>query len=167
MAIDLDTLFREHSVELRRFAYRELRDPERAADLVQDTFLRYASQPNGSLGIEQPRFFLWRILRNLIIDLRRMDRRRGEHIHLDNASISLVDPAPPVDRQLEARQQLAQLRAALAELPKNCRRAMLMNRLDGLSHAEIGAHLGVSSSMVTKYIIRALRHCMRRLGLDR
>lgn len=167
MATDLDTLFREHSVELRRFAYRETRDSERAADLVQDAFLRYASQPNGSFGIEQPRFFLWRILRNLLIDLRRMERRRGEHIDLDSASGYLVDPAPTADRRLEARQQLARLRAALAELPENCRHALLMNRLDGISHAEIGARLGVSSSMVTKYIIRALRHCMRRLGLDR
>jgi RNA polymerase sigma-70 factor (ECF subfamily) len=167
MATDLDTLFREHSLELHRFAYRETRDRERAADLVQDTFVRYASQPNGSLGIAQPRFFLWRILRNLLIDLRRMERRRGEHVDLDSAGQRLVDPTPTADRQMEARQQLALLRAALGELPENCRSALLMNRLGGLGHAEIASALGVSTSMVTKYIIRALRHCTRRLGLDR
>lgn len=167
MATDLDTLFREHSVELRRFAYRQVRDSDRAADLVQDTFLRYASQPAGSLGIEQPRFFLWRILRNLVIDLRRMERRRGDHFELGTMTDYLADPAPGVERQLEARQQLARLRAALNELPENCRHALLLNRLDGLPHAEIASRLGVSSSMVVKYIMRALRHCARRLGLDR
>ncbi|MCW0233547.1 MAG: sigma-70 family RNA polymerase sigma factor [Ferrovibrio sp.] len=167
MATDLDTLFREHSLELRRFAYRETRDRDRAADLVQDTFLRYASQPAGSFGIEQPRFFLWRILRNLVIDLRRRERRRGEHVGLDSMADSLADPAPTIDRHLEGRQQLARLQAALNELPANCRSALLMNRLDGMGHAEIASRLKVSTSMVTKYIMRALRHCARRLGLDR
>lgn len=163
MAADLDTLFREHSVELRRFAYRELRDRDRAADLVQDAFVRYASQPGGSLGIAQPRFFLWRILRNLLIDLRRLERRRGDHVELEQCADYLADPTPGADRSLEARQQLDRLRAALAELPENCRRALLMNRLDGMSHVEIADRLQVSTSMVTKYIMRALRHCIRRL----
>lgn len=163
MSVDLDTLFREHSVELRRFAYRELRDSDRAADLVQDTFLRYASQPNGSSAVEHPRFFLWRILRNLLIDLRRMEHRRGAHLALEDFADYLADPAPSLERQLESRQQLTRLRAALAELPENCRRALLLNRLDGLSHAEIGVRLAVSTSMVTKYVIQALRHCARQL----
>jgi len=167
MSADLDTLFREHSVELRRFAYRELRDSDRAADLVQDTFLRYASQPTGSAAIAQPRFFLWRILRNLLIDLRRLERRRGAHLALEEFADYLADPTPTIDRQLESRQQLARLRTALADLPENCRRALLLNRLDGLSHAEIAAQLSVSTSMVTKYIIQALRHCARRLQQPR
>jgi RNA polymerase sigma factor (sigma-70 family) len=163
MAADLDTLFREHSVELRRFAYRELRDSDRAADLVQDTFLRYASQPGGSPAVEHPRFFLWRILRNLLIDLRRMEKRRGAHLALEDFAEFLADPAPALDRQLESRQQLARLQSALADLPENCRRALLLNRLEGLSHAEIGLRLSVSTSMVTKYVIQALRHCARYL----
>lgn len=166
MATDLDSLFRAYSLELRRFAYRELRDRDRAADLVQDAFLRYASQPTGSTGIVQPRFFLWRILRNLLIDQRRMERRRGEHLALDGMADQLADPAPTADRYLEARQQLARLQLALRELPANCRCALLMNRLDGMSHAEISIKLNVSTSMVTKYIMRALRHCIRRLDLD-
>lgn len=163
MSADLDSLFREHSLELRRFAYRELRDSDRAADLVQDTFLRYASQPAGSATVEHPRFFLWRILRNLLIDLRRMENRRGAHLALEDFADFLADPAPALDRQIESRQQLARLHAALSELPENCRRALLLNRLDGLSHAEIGVRLSVSTSMVTKYVIQALRHCARHL----
>jgi len=38
-----------------------------------------------------------------------------------------------------------------------------MFRVDGLSHREIAERLGVSESMVAKYIGQALRHCRDRL----
>jgi RNA polymerase sigma-70 factor (ECF subfamily) len=34
-----------------------------------------------------------------------------------------------------------------------------MNRCDGLTHREIAARLGVSESMVARYLVQALRHC--------
>ena len=42
-------------------------------------------------------------------------------------------------------------------LPPNARRALLMSRIDGMTFAEIAAVLGVSESMVAKYIAQALR----------
>jgi len=38
-----------------------------------------------------------------------------------------------------------------------------MFRVDGLSHAQIARRLGVSESMVAKYIGQALRHCRSQL----
>lgn len=57
------------------------------------------------------------------------------------------------------------LQQALDELPVNCRQALLLNRLEGLGHAAIAERLGVSVSMVSKYIMSALLHCARRLEM--
>ena len=48
---------------------------------------------------------------------------------------------------------------ALAQLSDNARQALLLNRLEGLTQAQIALRLGVSESMVAKYIGQALRHC--------
>lgn len=164
---DLDTLFRQHHAELKRIAYRRLGDKEEAADIVQDAFVRYASMPPAQRleAVESPRFFLWRIVGNLIIDLQRYRARRGTRVDITDLSDDLVDPRPTPEQILETRQQLALLQRALAELPANCRSALLLNRLEGLSHAEIAERLEVSVSMISKYIMQALRHCALRLGL--
>ncbi len=167
MSDDLDQLFRHYHGELRAMAYSRLGDREAAADVVQDAFVRYASLSRAQrLGhVEHPRFFLWRIVRNLIIDMGRQRRRRGEHLSLSDMKEEPEDSLASPERLLEARQQLQLLRDALKALPPNCRKALLMNRLDGLTHAEIAGKLGVSASMVSKYIMQALKHCARHMGL--
>lgn len=167
MAEDIDQLFRLYHRELKQIAYRRLGDREMAADLAQDAFVRYVGleRERRTAAIENPRFFLIRMLRNLIIDLGRSSSRRGGTSALEDVQDELLDPRPSPERLLELRQQVRLLHDALSELPDNCRRALLLNRLDGLGHVAIAERLGVSLSMVSKYIMRALRHCILRLGL--
>jgi len=163
--IDLDDLFRRYSAELNSYAYRRLADREAAADVVQDTFVRFLVWLRGR---EQPAFphgprsFLWRIVGNLTIDVIRERKVRGPDTPLD-AIADLQDPQPTPDRHVEARQQYARVKAALSQLSPRARTALLLNRTEGLSHAEVGARLGVSSSMATKYIMAALAHCVEQL----
>lgn len=70
---------------------------------------------------------------------------------------------PFAEDALEAKQRMAQLEAALDELSPNCRSVLLLNRLEGKTHREIARSLGVSESMVAKYIVQALKHCRARL----
>jgi RNA polymerase sigma factor (sigma-70 family) len=166
MSQDLDSLFRLYHGELSRVAQRCLGDREAAADVVQDAFVRYATLSGrgaSAAAIRSPRRFLWRVVANLIIDLRRGARRRGHHAPLDQVVYTLADPKPSPERQLELNQELTILHAALNELPEKCRQALLLNRMEGLTHEAVARRLGVSSSMVSKYIMRGFRHCVARL----
>jgi transmembrane sensor len=60
---------------------------------------------------------------------------------------------------LLARERLQILDEALLQLSANARQALLLNRIEGLTQAQIAQRLGVSESMVAKYIGQALRHC--------
>lgn len=167
MADKMEHLFRLYHRELQQIAYRRLGDRELAADLTQDTFLRYVSLDRQARTerIDNPQFFLIRVMRNLIIDFCRSRSRRGPQSSLEDVQDELLDVAPGPAELLLLREQLHLLHAALGELPESCRRALLLNRLEGLSHGAIAERLGVSPSMVSKYIMRALSHCARRLGL--
>lgn len=167
MADDLDRLFRLYHRDLQQMAYRRLGDREMAADLTQDAFVRYAGlgRQQRTEGILNPRFFLIRVLGNLIIDFARGRNRQGTQASLHDLADELHDPRPGPERLFELRQQLQCLHQALSELPDSCQQALLLNRIDGLGHQAIAERLGVSPSMVSKYIMRALRHCARRLGL--
>lgn len=167
MADNMDQLFRLYHSELQQMAYRRVHDRELAADLTQDTFLRYVgldrAQRTGQIA--NPRFFLIRVLRNLIIDFGRSRMRRGVPASLEVVQHELLDDAPGPAEMLLLKEQLCLLHQALDELPANCRQALLLNRIEGMGHAAIAERLGVSPSMVSKYIMRALSHCACRLGL--
>lgn len=164
--VDLDGLFRQHARELNGFVYQKLQDREAAADVVQDGFLRFLvwsrQNPDVSL-VKSPRFFLWRIIGNLTIDVVRANRVRANTDPIDDYSNLLVDPHPGADRQLEARRQLAMLKAVLADLTVEQRTTLLLNRMEGMTHEEIAKRLNLSTSMVSKHIVAALRRCLKRL----
>jgi len=163
--VDLDLLFRRYERELRVFAFRRLRDREAAADAVQDgfeRFLRWTRQQREGERVANSRSLLWTIVGNLTLDLLRRQGRSAIRPLVD-ADLDVADPAPSAQQTLEAREQYAVVKATLDELSPRARRALLMNRLEGRTHAEIAAKLGVSKSMVSKYIMGALELCFLKL----
>jgi RNA polymerase sigma-70 factor (ECF subfamily) len=55
---------------------------------------------------------------------------------------------------------LIQIDTMLDGLPIKVRSAFLLSQLEGLTHAEIAAELGVSVASVRLYIAKALTHCI-------
>ena len=164
---DVSTLlasFRDNYRDLLRFLTRRTGgDAERAADLAQDTYVKLAALGPVGGEIRNPRAYVYRVAGNLAIDtLRRDGRIANDFIYLEAAD-AVADPTPSQETHAIARQRLRRLEAALDELPPRPRLALLLNRVEGRTFAEIARRLGVSESMVAKYIAQALQHCRDRL----
>jgi RNA polymerase sigma factor (sigma-70 family) len=167
--VDFDLLFRAYSRELNGFAYRRLNDREKAADLVQDGFVRtfaWHRKNRKVLGAADGRFLLWSVVGHLITDAIRQRRVRGVAISLDDVG-DVADTYPTQDRFIEGRQAYGLFRQALEEAPVNQSTALLMSRIGGLTHNEIAERLGVSPSMVSKYIMAVMDRIMFRLAVSR
>lgn len=153
----LDLLYREHHGWLSTFLRKRMGCSQGAADLAQDTYLRILTTglPH---GVEQPRGFLARIARGLVID--RYRRKRIETAYLEQIALYPQDQVPSPETRLLVIETLIELDRLLDELPGKVRQAFLLHRLDGLSYREIAEHLGVSVSSVEKYIARGLQACL-------
>ncbi|HWB50398.1 MAG TPA: sigma-70 family RNA polymerase sigma factor [Stellaceae bacterium] len=155
--------FQENYEDLLRFLARRTGDADRAADIAQDTYLRLASIGPGAASIDNPRAYVYRVAGNLAIDtMRREGRIAARHTGYEPDE-TVPDPASTPEQTLFAKERLALIDAALDELSAKARLALLYFRVEGLSHAETAARLGISESMVAKYIAQALRHCRDRL----
>lgn len=161
-ASDLDALFRLYYRDLHGFAFSRFRNQDAAADAVQDAFLRYLQRRGGD-ETHNPGHFLKRIVANLAIDAGRRDRRRGHAVQIEDLAETLADPTPSAERAMIAREDYLRLTRALDALPAPVRTALLLSRVEGLTHAEIAGRLGVSASLVSKHIMTALRHCLARM----
>lgn len=150
--------------ELVSYAHGIVGDPGRAEDVVQEAFLKFRAAASGSV-IDDPVSYLYRIVRNLAFDGRRrvvLERRYFDD-DAERALQEVAEDRPSPEADLIGRQQVARLRAALAELPEKTRIALEMHRLGGYKLREIAQRLGISESMAHVLVKEGLRHCQRRL----
>ncbi|WP_068087835.1 sigma-70 family RNA polymerase sigma factor [Novosphingobium rosa] len=154
---DVATLYTAYSDWLRGWLLQRTRCPQRAADLAQDTFCRLLTGAEAR-SIRDGRSFLATIARRLIIDDARRARVEAAFLQAHATVMEgMAEPGP--DRIAEAVSELRAIVEALDMLAGKARRAYLLARLDGWSHAAIAAELGVSKSMVKQYIAKAYAHC--------
>ncbi|MDX3906712.1 MAG: sigma-70 family RNA polymerase sigma factor [Pigmentiphaga sp.] len=157
----VQALYSDHRSWLHQWLRRRLGCAEAAADLTQDTFVRLLST-RAQLGLprlNEPRAYLTTIAHGLLVDF----FRRAE---LERAWLADLASAPePVQVSPETRllvlETLLAIDRMLDGLPAKARTAWVLNRLDGLAHADIAARLGVSVSRVRQYLATAARHCYR------
>jgi RNA polymerase sigma factor (sigma-70 family) len=155
----LDALFRDESPALMRYFRSKLRYREDAADLLQEVFAR-ASRLS-ICDFDNPAAYLQRIASNLVFDQKRVVAHRQAHVPADD--VHLLDPSPSPLSQLEAKEMLARLDAALARLRPKTRQVFLLSRVEGLTYPKIAERLGVSVSAVEKHMMIAIAHLDRRL----
>ncbi len=151
--------------ELLRFLTGRLKCPEVAADLTQETYLRFhqfiqTTPPNNA------RALAYRIAVNLANDYQRKVKvRETYNANTDFTILEDVHPSalPGPEQVVMAQQQLQCLQDALNELTEECRTAFLLHSVHGLTYPEIAAQLGISRSLVGRHLVKALAHSKQRL----
>jgi RNA polymerase sigma-70 factor (ECF subfamily) len=127
-----------------------------AEDLAASAFTELAQVDDVS-AVRQPRALLTTIGRRLTYEFWR--RRDLERDYLAQLALApAVVGASPEDVCL-AVDELVRIDAALAKLSARAREAFILSQYEELGYAEIAARLGVSVSMVRKYIAQALLAC--------
>ncbi|MBK9519609.1 MAG: sigma-70 family RNA polymerase sigma factor [Anaeromyxobacter sp.] len=154
----LDGLARAASPALRRLACRYVGRPD-AEDAVQDAYVRLLSTGE---EVRHPRRFLVVATTTLALDrIRRLKVRAGVGPPEPEAA---ADRGPGPEELAGRAQALRRLSASLSELPQRSREALLLSRVEGLTHLAISRSLGVSPKTVERDIVSALRHCATRLA---
>ena len=101
------------------------------------------------------------IAKRLLIDKRR--RSLLEQAYLEELKVSLDDaePIPSAEDVYVAINALDNISQALDKLPIHLRQAFILRHIDGLTQSAIAKKLGVSTSMVQKYLIQSLVACQQ------
>jgi RNA polymerase sigma-70 factor (ECF subfamily) len=155
-------LYFEFQPRLYRFLWLKLRSVERAEDLAQETFLRLWEtrerlRADGNLEI-----YLFRIAGNLATDALRAQQRRPPTTPLETTP--LFD-SRTAEGAIEYQELARRIEALVSQLPEGPKTAFLLSRYEELSHAEIGAIMGLSVKTVEKHIGKALQTLRAGLGI--
>jgi RNA polymerase sigma factor (sigma-70 family) len=160
----VERLFREHNEALVRFLRGRVGSANEAREVAQEAYVRLLSldQPG---AVSYLRAFLFKTAANIAIDRRRrhenFDKVAGRQLFTE-----LTESRTP-ERQLSGEQTLRHLGVLIEAMPAKCRESFVMNQIQGLDAATIAAQLGITDSMVRKYVVRALLHCRQFIDLER
>lgn len=170
-----DALYRKYLAQVYSYAYYELRDHHAAEDATERVFMqalaglprfeervddfiasRSVTTESGSDSADISTFRVWlfRIAHNVVANERRRDRRRPVTPLEEAAELSAPDD---VAESVAAREAFSAAWHAVARLPEDRRRAVILRFVDEMSTAEIAAILGRSEGAVRVLLHRALR----------
>jgi len=154
----LGMLYDAFGAGLFRLAYRLTGTREDAEDVVHDVFV---GLPEALVRYEERgQFGAW--LRRVTARVALM-RLRGQ---VRRRESGLGDAAELPARTEETSEQV-ELRAAVDALPPELRSVLVLKEMEGYSHAEIAALLGISAAASRVRLFRAIRHVRRKLEEDR
>lgn len=140
---------------LRRFAWALARDPVLADDLVQECLLRALGRWHLLRTGPELRAWLFKVLRNLHIDALRARARRG------TVALELA-PEPAAPGSPEGAMELAEVLAALWQLPVEQREALVLIGVEEFGYAEAAEILGVPLGTLMSRLARG-RAALREL----
>ncbi|MEL6335579.1 MAG: sigma-70 family RNA polymerase sigma factor [Pseudomonadota bacterium] len=178
-AAAFEGLVRRHAGRVRALALRQTGSAADADEIAQEVFAQLwhkASQFDPARGAF--RSWLYRIVASRCLDLMRWRLRRGvpvsgapvngaaAELADDAISPALFDPGPGAERAVIGRDALAAAAAAIRDLPRRQRLALLMAAVSELEAAEIGAALGTSRAGAEQLIARARRQLRTRAASE-
>ncbi|MFN8159690.1 MAG: sigma-70 family RNA polymerase sigma factor [Solirubrobacterales bacterium] len=153
----LEEVVRRYRPALVRYA-AGIVPPDRADDVVQDSMARALPRIRDGDAELHLRPWLYTIVRNTALnDL----RDAGPALeHLDESYDGVEQPP----QALERREELSAVIAGISDLPDAQREALVARELEGRSHAEIGASLGVTAGAARQLIHRGRTALREGLG---
>jgi len=151
-------LYEEYAAVLIRYAFSFNRDKDLAQDAVQVCFFRYFIHRKAGNEVENARAWLFRVVRNSVLDRLRETSSRGEVPIADmRDSAALAWDDRPTYEQSEVLSHIPHL---LSPRELEC----VQLRQQGLRYDEIAAALKISPGTVGALLNRALRKLRIALG---
>lgn len=155
-----EALFRAHKDAIYSLILHFARDPEVAADVTQDTFVRAWEQLPRLRAPEAFGGWLRAMAMNLVRDYFR-------HTHdtdpLDAAAFVAGNEEPP-EQVAEQTERAHILREAILALPEHQRVVLAMYHLEGMTVGDIVAALGLPKGTVVSRLARGRETLRRRLA---
>ncbi|WP_368407112.1 RNA polymerase sigma factor [Asticcacaulis aquaticus] len=128
---------------------------DNARDLVHDAYAQVLSQEKWR-QIDNPRAYVMRTIYNLGLNSIRRARVVSMQQLADADAITQVDISPDAFDTFSDREELGRVLAAVEQLPPQCRKVVVMRRIEDLPPREVARRLNLSLSTVEKHLARGL-----------
>lgn len=167
---DFEKLVTAYEKNVYNLALRMVGDPDDAADITQETFIKAYRALGSFRGDSKFSSWIYRIASNVCLDfLRSRSRRAQVPLSFENedeeGEIELPDMSQNPEEVLMKKLSMEAVRRGMEKLPPKQRQILVLRELCGLSYAELAQTLSVEEGTVKSRIFRARKRlCAILLG---
>jgi RNA polymerase sigma factor (sigma-70 family) len=163
----LQNIYTHLSARIAKSVMYIVNDRDDTDDIMQEAWIKYLNVKNENTKIDNPLAFLRRIAVNLALDALRHRRRKQmifsnmeskthpDGTHTDGME-NIPTPGTSVEDSLFYSLTFERIMDQLRKLPPKCRKAFMLNAIEGRTHVEVSEQMGLSVSTIEKYCRRAL-----------
>lgn len=161
----LGAFFGRYQESLLRFSGKMLGDPDRAQDVVQETFLQVARFPGKLLGVESCHNWLLKVARNIGINHLRRDARARKYAEraAEKTAGEATEAQAARQAALEQDEMRRRVREEIAHLSPRHRELLLLKVEEQKSYKEIAEITGLTVTNVGYLLHMAMKELTRRL----
>lgn len=164
MSHSLETIYNRHNRKVYNLVLQYVQNEEDAQEITQDVFVTIHEKLDRFRGEARLETWIYRIAINKSLDfLKKKNRRRrwatilpfgnpDEAVHFDHPGV-----------QLEDKEALEKLFAAINRLPGQQKTALILSKIEHLSHAEIGEIMGLGTKAVESLLSRAKENLRKKI----
>lgn len=157
----LTTLYKMYVERIYRYIFYRVTLETDAEDLTAEVFVKMVeSLPSYKYTGAPFESWLYRIASARVIDFRRRHKIRNH----DELPETLSDERPSMEENLQERDEVKQLREALAQLTQEQQQILVLRFIERKSHSDVAAIIGKSESAVKSIQHRALHKLAELLG---
>ena len=155
-----ESLVTENQKLVYNLAFKLTGNPEDALDVSQDTFIKAYTNLGSFRGDSRFSVWIYRLAYNACMD--HVRKNRGGTVSMtmtddddEESQFDLPDPAPQPEELAEKRDIQRAVREAVAALPDDKRKIIVMREFSGMSYTDIAAALNVEEGTVKSRLARA------------
>ena len=156
-----EKLVTEYEKAVYAIAQRMTGNPEDAADMTQETFIKAYNSLGSFRGDSKFSVWLYRIANNVCLDFLRSRSRKPtvslsvEDDEGEESQLDVADESQSPELLLERGLTRDAVRRGLDTLPPDYRQILLLREIQGLRYEEISSALGIDLGTVKSRIFRA------------
>ena len=157
-----DALITKYHTRAYQYAFRLTHDQEAAGDIVAEAFIRVYSAIHNFRGQSAFGTWLYRIITNCYLDLRKKEKNR-QHMSLDSATsadgteieLQVEDERGGPDEEMERGERESLVQTALTSMPEYQQAMLVMYHVENLSYEEFSEALDLPIGTVKSRLNRA------------
>jgi RNA polymerase sigma-70 factor, ECF subfamily len=144
-------LMNQHTPSLSRYGARATSDPSTIQDGIQEAFFRYFNARVGGQKVKNPRAWLFKVLRNYLLDCKRKETAMSA-LDLEQAG-QMSDSTQDLESGYQKHECFCLALSSLSIREREC----MQLRLEGFGYQEIAGILKIHSGTVAALLARALK----------
>ena len=144
----------QYSDNLYRFVLKNIKDDEKAKDIVQDTYVKFWEKKD-NVDLSKIKSYLFTTAYHTLIDVVRKEKKQGSFTDVKEEQYSN-------ESQYSDLQEI--LHEAIEQLPDDQKAVILLRDYEGYAYDEIAEITGMNESQVKVYIFRGRKFLKNYLG---